>query len=259
MRRVVFNQKGGVGKSSITCNLAAIAAHSGKRTLVVDLDRQGNSTHYLLGLLPDELDTSIADYFKASLRIAGGKRREPIEYAYQSNYDNLCVIPASRELDDLQAKLESRHKIYKLRDLLDQLADEFDEVYIDTPPVLNFYTQSALIAANRCLIPFDCDAFSRDALYNILEVMEDVREDHNPDLQLEGIVVNMFQTNASLPARIVAELKAEKQPMLPVHLSHSVKMKESHEVCRPLIHLAPSHKLTGQFLELYELINRTKK
>lgn len=258
MRRVVFNQKGGVGKSSITCNLAAISAHSGKRTLVVDLDRQGNSTHYLLGLLPDELETSIADYFKSALRM-GRTRQEPIEYVYQSSFDNLCVVPASNELDDLQTRLESRHKIYKLRDFLDQLEDEFDEIYIDTPPVLNFYTQSALIAANRCLIPFDCDAFSRDALYNILDVMEDIREDHNPDLALEGIVVNMFQANASLPARIVEELKAEQQPLLPVHLSHSVKMKESHEACRPLIHLAPSHKLTRQFVELYELLDRRKQ
>lgn len=258
MRRVVFNQKGGVGKSSITCNLAAISAASGKRTLVVDLDRQGNSTHYLLGLHPDELDTSIADYFKACLRM-GRRRMEPLEYAYQSPFENLCVIPASSELDDLQTRLESRHKIYKLRDLLDELTDEFDEIYIDTPPVLNFYTLSTLIAADRSLIPFDCDAFSRDALCNILDAMEDIREDHNPDLVLEGIVVNMFQSNASLPTRIVEELKAEGQPLLPVYLSYSVKMKESHESCRPLIYLAPSHKLTRQFIELHDHLNRRKR
>ncbi len=257
MRRVVFNQKGGVGKSSITCNLAAIAASQGKRVLVIDLDPQANSTHYLLGMAPDELETSIADFFKDSLRISRS-RQAPIEYAYETDFDNLFIIPSNRELDDLESKLESRHKIYKLRDLIDALEPEFDEIYIDTAPALNFYTNAALISADRCLIPFDCDAFSRRALYSILDVLDEIREDHNSKLNIEGIVVNLFQPRASLPTRIIEEIKAEQQPILPVYLNQSVKMRESHEANKPLIHFAPTHNLTQQFVELYGYLTQNQ-
>lgn len=258
MRRVVFNQKGGVGKSSITCNLAAIGATMGKRVLVVDLDAQANSTHYLLGVPPADLETGIAAYFRNCLK-PGRSRTAPIEYCYETDYENLYLIPASPELDDLETKLESRHKIYKLRDLLDKLDDEFDEIYIDTAPALNFYTHSALICADQCLIPFDCDAFSRQALYNIIDIIDEVRDDHNEDLGVGGIVVNLFQPRANLPTQIIEELKAEKHPILPVYLNQSVKMRESHTANRPLIYFAPSHNLTQQFVELYNHIDKTSK
>ena len=162
MRRVVFNEKGGVGKSSITCNLAAISASRGKRTLVVDLDSQCNSTHYLLGETPEE--NTVADYFDGTLEFSS-KLNEPMDYVHESPFENLSVLPSSTDLLTLEHKLESRQKIYKLRDLLKKLDNEFDEIYIDTAPALNFYTRSALICADNCLIPFDCDAFSRQALY----------------------------------------------------------------------------------------------
>jgi len=162
-------------------------------------------------------------------------------------------------LDSIEQKLESRHKVYKFRDLLNKLSDEFDHVFIDTAPALNFYTMSALIAAERVLIPFDCDAFSRDALYNILYVIAETREDHNDGLDVEGIVVNQFQSRAKLPTQLVQELKAEGQPVLPIYLNSSIKMRESHQSCTPLIHLAPSHPLTQKFVELYEHLSPEKK
>lgn len=258
MRRVVFNQKGGVGKSSITCNLAAIAASRGKRVLVLDLDPQANSTHYLLGTTPDNLETGIGAFYKDSLN-PGRKKNAPIEYAYETEFNNLFIIPSSPELSDIQTKLESRNKIYKLRSLLEKLDDDFDEMYIDTAPALNFYTNSALIGADRCLIPFDCDAFSRQALYNILGILEEIREDHNEDLKVDGIVANLFQPRANLPAQIIEELKAENHPVLPVYLNHSVKMRESHNANKPLIYFAPSHNLTQQFVELYELLDQKQQ
>ncbi len=253
MRRVVFNQKGGVGKSSIACNLAAVSAAQGYRTLLVDLDAQGNSTHYLTGLTGEDVPTGIADFFKQVLASgpAGKKARPPI---FETPFDNLHLITATSELADLQPKLEAKHKINKLRKLLDNLAEDYERIYLDTPPALNFYTVSALIAADRCLIPFDCDSFSRQALYGLLEEIEDLREDHNEALEVEGIVVNQFQPRAALPQQMIAELLEEGLPVLPVNLMSSVRMRESHQACMPLIHFDPRHKLSLQFVELHDLI-----
>lgn len=255
MRRVVFNQKGGVGKSTITCNLAAIGAHQGLRTLVIDLDPQGNTTQYLLGRGADELVATLADFFDQTLNFKLHPK-ETTEFVHSTPFDKLYVMPSDPGLEELQGKLESRYKIYKLRDALDELAGDFDVIYIDTPPALNFFTRSALIAAQSCLIPFDCDEFSRRALYALLENIEEIKSDHNRHLAMEGIVVNQFQPRASLPQKVVQELIAEGLPVIQPYLSASVKIKESHEQAKPMIHLDPKHKLAREFVALHDSLAR---
>jgi chromosome partitioning protein len=144
--------------------------------------------------------------------------------------------------------------MYKLKESLDSLSD-YDYIYIDTPPALNFYTRSALIAADGCLIPFDCDYFSRRALGVLLDIINEVRHDHNPDLELEGIVVNQFQVTANLPKKIVSELREDGLPVLPTYLSSSIKIRESREKALPLVYLDPRHKLTMQFHAIYRELN----
>jgi len=248
---VVFNQKGGVGKSTITCNLAAISASQGLRTLVIDLDPQGNSTSYLLGSSAADDQPSIAGFFEHSLSYSF-KSIPPIDFVVSSPFDNLDVMPSSATLNELQVKLESRQKIYKLREALKQLGETYDRIYIDTPPALNFFTRAALIGASGCLIPFDCDSFSRQALYALLENVQEIRADHNPDLQVEGIVVNQFQARANLPQRMVAELIEEGLPVLQPYLPSSVRIRESHELSLPMIYLDPNHKITQALVELHD-------
>ncbi len=256
MRCVVFNQKGGVGKSTIVCNLAAAASAAGRRVVVVDLDPQANSSHYLLGRDADGLEPNLAGFFEQTLGFRlfrdGAKG-----FVHHTPFDRLHVMPATSAMEELQSKLEAKYKIYKLRDALREL-EGYDEVWIDTPPALNFFTLSALIAADRCLIPFDCDDFSRRALYGLLESVAEVREDHNRDLKVGGIIVNQFQARANLPRRMVDGLLDERLPVLEPFISHSVKVRESHEAARPLPFLAPRHKVAIQFDELYRAIRKQR-
>lgn len=249
MRRVIFNKKGGVGKSSITVNLAAISARHGYKTLIVDLDIQGNSTHYTMGEPASLLSNTIYEFFKQTISVLAFPK-DPDVFVHATPFKNLYLMPSSPNLEFIERELETRQKLYKLRNALEELSKSFDRIYIDTPPCLNFFSRSALIAAHRVLIPFDCDNFARQAMYSLMTSITEIQDDHNPNLLVEGIVANQFQSQARLPRQLVNELCDEGLPVLEETLSTSVKMKESHQLCMPLIYFAPKHPLTKQFVHL---------
>ena len=257
MKRDVVNRKGGVGKSTITCNLAAVAASQGKNVLVVDLDPQANTTSYLGHSGKDNV-VGIAEFMESTIS-RNYREFTSEDYIRKTRFDNLSLISASNILVDLEAKLEAKHKIYKLRDFLNNLHEDFDEIYIDTPPALNFFTLSALISADRCILPYDCDVFARDAMVDLMEELDEIIEDHNPNLIIEGVVVNQFQARANLPLQAVQELAKQKFKILKPYISSSVKVKESHAKDLPLIFLDEKHKVTQEFVALYKTLSRKRR
>jgi chromosome partitioning protein len=253
VKRSIFNQKGGVGKTSITCNLAAAFAKAGRKVLVVDLDSQANTSQYLLGNELDQITHTIADFFESTLsfKLFGDSMQGAV---YKTAFDNLWVIPAERGLSELQPKLEGRYKIFKLRDAINGLMATmaFDDVLFDTPPALNFYSMSALLASDSVLIPFDCDAFSAEALLRVMEVIGEVASDHQPKLRAEGVIINQYQAQARLPDEAITKLQKRGFPVLKPYLSSSIAMRESHAAHMPLVYFKPKHKLAAEYTELAE-------
>jgi chromosome partitioning protein len=251
LKRAVFNQKGGVGKTSITCNLAAAFAKAGRKVLVVDLDSQANATQYLLGAKAGEQASTIADFFESTLtfKLFRDSLKESL---CATAFDGLWVVPAERGLSELQPKLEARYKIFKLKEAVESLVQEqgFDEVFFDTPPALNFYSMSALMASDRVLIPFDCDAFSAEALLQVMDVIDEVASDHQPDLRAEGVIINHFQAQAKLPLEAIQALLTQGFNVLTPYLSSSIVMRESHAAHLPLPFFRPKHKLSEEFMQL---------
>ncbi|HET9239967.1 MAG TPA: ParA family protein [Oligoflexus sp.] len=255
MKRAVFNQKGGVGKTSITCNLAAAFAKAGRKVLVVDLDSQANSSKYLLGSRMERVNTTVADFFNSTLSFRLFQE-SLMDTIYESEYPNLYVIPSSEALKELQPKLEGRYKIFKLGEAIDVAIEKmgFDDVFFDTPPSLNFYSMSSLLAADRVLIPFDCDAFSEDAIHQVMQAVQEVASDHRPELQVEGIIINHYQSQAKVPKAGIDRLEQHGFTILKPFLSSSVVMRESHSAGVPLPFFRPGHKLSLEFSGLAEAL-----
>lgn len=222
---------------------------------MIDLDSQGNSTRYLMGTDPNELQNTLAGFFKEILTFSFNNKGAA-GYIHQTPFERLFLMPAHPDIEEQQGKLESRYKMFKLKEAL-QALDGFDHIYIDTPPALNFFTRSALIAANACLIPFDCDDFSRQALYALMNNVQEIQEDHNKNLKIEGIIVNQFQSRARLPNLLVKELINEGLPILETFISPSIRIRESHQYAKPMIHFDPHHKLTKEYHALYQLIAKS--
>lgn len=241
---VVFNQKGGVGKSSIAVNLAAAAAHQGQRVLLIDLDVQGNASQYVLGEAADSLP-GVEQFFQNQLALYS---REPLQaLIHATPFANLSVMPSGRGLLELEHKLESRYKMFKLKEAIESLKDQYDTMFIDTPPALNFFSRSALIAAHKVIVPFDCDTFSKRALYQLTETLAEMSADHNPTLKLAAVVPNQVPPRGRVPRALIDELRQEGMPVTAQWLSSSVIMRESHQAAKPLIHLDARHRLTQEF------------
>ena len=196
---VIANQKGGVGKTTTAVNLATCVAQQGHRTLLVDVDPQGNATSGI-GVDKEECEYSVYDM------LINGVDAEKI--ILQTQVEGLFALPARIELAGAEIELVSQmSREFKLKNALRSVRDEFEYIFIDCPPSLGLITLNALAAADTLLVPIQCEYYALEGLSQLMNTVRLVRINLNPDLAVEGVVMTMYDARTRLSNQVVEEVK----------------------------------------------------
>lgn len=244
----ITNQKGGVGKTTTAINLAAAIASKGRKTLLVDLDPQANSSMAFVEVL--DLESSIYEALTED-HVHLPDVIHPTEHS-----ENLFVAPSTISLAKIEAKLIGElDSYYRLKDELDSVRDEYEFIVIDTPPTLGVITVNALVAASHVLIPIQASYFAMRGTDDLLETVDKIKVRANPDLQILGAVITLFDKRTVLAREIkdqVAELFGDR--VFETVISKSVRLEESPAHQESIFSYAPDSSGAFEYYALSEEI-----
>ena len=248
----IFNQKGGVGKTTTNINLAACLALKGMHVLVLDIDPQGNTTSGL-GISKKNLEATSYD-----LLIEDGI--DTHSTIYRTNVRNMDIIPASVDLSGAEIELvqiEGREK--RLKKALESIKSEYDYIFVDCPPSLSLLTINALTAVDSVLIPIQCEFYALEGVSQLVSTIDLVRKSFNPTLAIQGVILSMFDGRANLSIQVADEVKRFfGNKMYSTVIPRNVRLAEAPGYGMPITSYDPKSKGARAYMAFAEELLKTE-
>lgn len=248
----IANQKGGVGKTTTTINLAAALAEAGKRILVVDLDPQGNASTGL------GIEVEDREYTTYDLLLDDSLPQDVIQ---RTETDGLLIVPATVDLSSADIELFSNEKrSFLLHDALRQTQMdqfEFDYILIDCPPSLNLLTVNAMIAAHSVLVPLQSEFFALEGLSQLMLTIREVRQSGNKDLRIEGVLLTMYDRRNNLSQQVENDARANLGELVfQTVIPRNVRVSEAPSFAMPVLSYDPTSKGAQAYRDLAAELTR---
>ena len=241
----IFNQKGGVGKTTTNVNLSASIGKLGKKVLVLDMDPQGNTTSGY-GIDKNTIENTIYEVIVDGLDIH--------DAIIKTDFDNIYLVAAASELAGAEIELANeKDREYKLKNSLDKIKDDYDYIFIDCPPSLGMLTINSLTASDSVLIPIQCEYYALEGVSQLMSTFKLVKKRLNPNIEIQGVVLSMFDGRANLSIQVVEEVKKYfKGSVYTTLIPRNVRLAEAPSYGKPVIHYDTKCRGTEAYKELAE-------
>lgn len=223
----ISNQKGGVGKTTTSINLAAYLAELGKKVLLIDIDPQGNAGSGL-GVDKDSLKQTIYNVIIEDLPIR--------EVIHSTRIDNLDLVPANIHLSGAQIELLDENKReHRLKEAVDKIKDDYDFIIFDNPPSLGILTLNSLTASDSVLIPLQCEYYALEGLSQLLKIVQMVQKKLNHNLVIDGVLLTMYDSRTNLANQVVQDVKEYfKDKVFSAIVPRNVRLSEAPSYGKPI-------------------------
>ncbi len=241
----IFNQKGGVGKTTTNVNLSAALASKGKKICVVDIDPQGNTTSGF-GIDKKSLEHTIYDVLINEMSIR--------DVIIPTEYENLDLLPSSTQLAGAEVELTGiKRRESVLRNALQTIKEDYDYIFVDCPPSLGLLTINSLAAVDRILIPIQCEYYALEGVSQLMDTYQMVKKNLNPSLTIQGVVLMMFDGRTNLSIQVVEQVKKVFRGKVYVTvIPRNIRLAEAPSHGQPVMYYDPRSKGAEAFMELAE-------
>ena len=249
----VANQKGGVGKTTTTVNLGACLASLGKKVLLVDMDAQGNATSGV-GIRKPDVTRDIYDVLVNELPID--------EATLITEHENLSIVPATLQLAGAEIELTSMMaRESRLKGSLAEVSSQYDYILIDCPPSLGHLTINSFTASDSILIPVQCEYYALEGLSQLLNTVRLVQKHFNPELEIEGVLLTMYDARTNLGNEVVEEVrKYFREKVYETIIPRNIRLSEAPSHGKPIIDYDPRSRGAEVYQALAkEVVNREEK